>query len=146
MKIVFVTLFYPPTHFGGTETYTHGLAKNLQARGHQVQVVCVEDWGAGSAYWNGVTNDVFDGVPVRRVHLNWMKAPNVNDYLFNNPVVASHFATWLDEWKPDIVHVTSCQTLSASVIVTAKRAGIPAPLLAYVLQQFAVARNLSGSK
>lgn len=125
MKIVFVTLFYPPAHFGGTETYTHGLAKYLQQLGHQVRVLCAEDWGAGSLYWNGVTDELFDGVPVRRLHLNWTKAPNVNDSLFDNPVVGAQFADYLAEWQPDVVHVTSCQTLSVSVIAQAKRAGVP---------------------
>lgn len=125
MKILFVTLFYPPTHFGGTETYTHGLARGLQRMGHAVQVLCAEDWGKGGSYWHGETDDVYDNVPVRRLHFNWTKAPEVNNYLFDNPIVAGQFERYLEEWQPDLVHVTSCQTLSASVIPTAKRAGIP---------------------
>ncbi len=125
MKVLFVTLFYPPAHFGGTETYTHELARGLQRMGHAVQVLCAEDWGKGGAYWHGETDDEYDNVPVRRLHFNWTKAPQVNNYLFDNPIVAEQFERYLTEWQPDIVHVTSCQTLSASVIPAAKRANIP---------------------
>lgn len=125
MKILFVTLFYPPAHFGGTETYTHGLAKGLQQRGHSVQVLCAENWGKGKSYWNGATDDLYEDVPVRRLHLNWTKAPDVNSYLFYNPLVEELVNEYLTEWKPEIVHVTSCQTLSASVIAAAKQAGLP---------------------
>lgn len=125
MKILFVTHLYPPNHIGGTENYTHGLAKGLIKAGQQANVLCVEKWMTGKHYWNGYTDDVYDGVPVRRLHLNWMKAPKVNQYLYDNPVVAQRLKEWLTEWQPDLVHVTSCITLSASVIKAAKQAGLP---------------------
>ncbi|CAG0942298.1 partial Alpha-D-kanosaminyltransferase, partial [Anaerolineae bacterium] len=49
----------------------------------------------------------------------------VNRYLYDNPLVAQHLKDYLAEWQPDIVHVTSCMTLSASVIAVAKQAGLP---------------------
>lgn len=125
MKILFLTHLYPPNHIGGTENYTHGLAKGLIQAGHQVNVLCVEEWAHGGRYWNGYTDDVYEGVPVRRLHLNWMKAPDVNRYLYDNPLVAQHLKEYLGEWQPDIVHVTSCITLSASVIAVAKQVGLP---------------------
>lgn len=125
MKILFLTHLYPPKHIGGTENYTHGIAKGLVAAGHHVNVLCVEEWAKGKHYWNGYTDDVYETVSVRRLHLNWMKAPDVNRYLYDNPMVAQHLVEYLAEWQPDIVHITSCLTLSASVITTAKQVRLP---------------------
>lgn len=125
MKVLYLTHLYPPQHIGGTENYTHALAKGLSALGHQAQVLCVTDWERGERYWNGPSDDVFDGVPVRRLRMNWMKAPEVNRYLYDNPMVADYVEKYLGEIKPDLVHVTSCNTLSASVVKAAKQAGLP---------------------
>lgn len=125
MKVLFLTHLYPPTGLGGTEVYTHGLAAGLVQNGHEVQVLCTEEWDDGPRYWNGQADRVYAGVPVRRLRLNWTKAPDVNRYLYDNPLIAEHLARYLAEVRPDIVHVTSCNTLSASVIGAAKRAGVP---------------------
>jgi glycosyltransferase involved in cell wall biosynthesis len=125
MKILFLTHFYPPRHIGGTETYTHGLAKGLVNAGHQVQVLCVEEWETGAQYWNGFTDDVYDTVPVRRLNLNWTRAANINRDLYDNPVTAAFLEQYLEKTKPDIVHITSCVTLSSGVIPVVKQAGIP---------------------
>ena len=125
MKIFFLTHFYPPHHIGGTENYTHGLAKGLVNAGHQVKVLCVEEWESGAQYWNGFTDDVYDTVPVRRLNLNWTRAANVNRDLYDNPFIANYLEKYLREIKPDLVHITSCITLSASVIAPIKRARLP---------------------
>ncbi|MBI5650358.1 MAG: glycosyltransferase family 4 protein [Chloroflexi bacterium] len=125
MKILFLTHFYPPHHIGGTENYTHGLAKGLVNAGHQVQVLCVEEWETGAQYWNGCADDVYDSVPVRRLNLNWTRAANVNRDLYANPFIANYLENYLRAIKPDLVHITSCITLSASVIAPIKRARLP---------------------
>lgn len=125
MKILLVTSFFPPTHTAGTEKRTFGYAKTLLKRGHQVQVLCAGDWEAGDEYWNGFADDLHEGVPVRRVHLNWQKSPDPNAYLYNNPVLQQNFRDWLSIWKPDVAHITSCITLSASIIRVVKDANIP---------------------
>lgn len=125
MRILFITNGYPPHRWAGTETYTAGIAKRLTERGHDVQVVCGGGWDTGSRYWNGYSDEVRQGVPVRRVHLNWKRAPHPFAYLYDNPVVAEHLGAYLNESEPDLVHVTSCETLSASVLRVAKEAGLP---------------------
>jgi glycosyltransferase involved in cell wall biosynthesis len=125
VKLLFISHFYPPTHIGGTETYTHGLAQGLVRAGHQVQILCAGDWESGQDYLSGSREDVYQGVPVRRLQLNWTKAPDPNHYLYDNPVTAHYLQEWLPKFEPDLVHVTSCNTLSASVIGVAKRMGIP---------------------
>jgi len=125
MKVLFVTHLYPPSGLGGTEVYTHGLATGLLQEGHDVRVLCTEEWDDGPQYWNGIADRVYEGVPVRRVRLNWTRAPDVNRYLYDNPVVDEYLGRYLAELRPDIVHVTSCNTLSASVIAAARRAALP---------------------
>ena len=91
-KILLITHFLPPSHTAGTEQYTLGLGKSLQAKGHEVTILCAEDWNTGEKYWNGVTQEVYDGVPVYRVHLNWTKAADSNRILYDSLPVEK----WLD--------------------------------------------------
>ena len=125
MKILFLVHFFPPTHTAGAENYTFGLARALAGKGHQVYVLCAGTWDKGENYWNGYTDDTYAGIHVRRLHLCWYKAADPNGYLYDNPLAARHLQTWIGEIRPDVVHVTSCYTLSASVIKVCKDAGLP---------------------
>jgi glycosyltransferase involved in cell wall biosynthesis len=125
MKILLASSFFPPTHTEGTEKRTLGYALSLQKLGHDVQVICAGTWNVGGKYWNGFTDESYRQIPVRRIHLNWTMAPDPNQYLYRNPVVERAFGAWLDQWQPDIVHITSCYTLSASVIQAAKSRRLP---------------------
>lgn len=125
MKILLICHFFPPASTSGAENYTFHLARALVQKGHEVQVLCAGTWDNGEHYWNGFTDEVFEGIQVRRIHLCWHKAPDPNRYLYDNPMTAQHLRDWLREIQPDIVHVTSCYTLSASVIPVCKEAGLP---------------------
>ncbi len=125
LKILFITNGFPPHRTAGTEIYTAGLAKELKKRGHSVQVLCAGRWHEGANYWNGYDDDIDQGIPVRRIHLNWKKAPRPFRYLYDNPVVGDFLVDYLSKITPDLVHVTSCETLSASVLRIVKKAGLP---------------------
>lgn len=125
MRILLVSHFFPPGHLGGTEALTLALAHSLQKQKHDVQVVCAENWDKADDYKIAATSDIYEGIPVRRLHFNWAKAPDVFGYLFHNPEVEAYMTAFLDEYKPAIVHITSCYSLSASVITAAHRAGLP---------------------
>ena len=116
MKILLLTHFFPPGHLGGTEVLSFGLAKSLVAAGHTVQVICGESWATAPSYQIRATHEIYDTVPVIRLHFNWMKAPHVFQYLYNNPEVYRYITDFLKDFKPDIVHITSCYTLSASIV------------------------------
>jgi glycosyltransferase involved in cell wall biosynthesis len=125
MNILLVSHFFPPTHNAGTENYTLGLARAFLARGHNVSVVCAEDWQNGGSYWSGVTEDLYKGVPVRRIHLNWNKASDPNRALYDSMPVERWLHRLLETEKPDIVHVTSTYSLGVGVLRSVRRAGIP---------------------
>lgn len=128
MKILLATSFFLPTHTAGTEKRTFGYAKALLERGYEVEVLCVGKWDEGQHYWNGYSDEIYQGIPVRRINLNWQKSPNPNGYLYNNRETAQFFRQCLDEWRPDLVHITSCLTLSASIIAIAREHNLPVVL------------------
>lgn len=128
MRILLITHFFPPRHNAGTENYTLGLAKELISRGHTVSVLCAEDWNSGDSYWNGVTHDTYQGVPVYRIHLNWTKVDMPNRVLFDSPKVESWLAKFLDTLKPELIHITSVISLGVGVLRSAKEKLIPVVL------------------
>jgi len=130
MRIVLITHFFPPGHVGGTEVLSLGLAKQLRSLGHEVQLVCAEDWDSAPGYKIQFRDELVEEIPVRRLRFNWTKAPDVFGYLYNNPEVERHIAALLKEQVPDIVHITSCYSLSASVINAARQANLPIVLSA----------------
>jgi GT2 family glycosyltransferase/glycosyltransferase involved in cell wall biosynthesis len=125
MRILFATRGFPPDTIGGTEVYTYMLASALQRAGHEVSVMCVGRWTDGPHHFNGCTVEAYQGVTTTKLHFNWMRAPDPNRYLYENPEVERFASQHLAELKPDVVHVTSCDRLSASVIPAVKQAGIP---------------------
>jgi len=128
MRVLLVTLFFPPTRNAGTENYTLGVAESLQRRGHQVEVICAEDWERGEAYWNGVRTEQYKGVTVHRLSLNWLKADNPNQVLYDSAEVESWFEQFLLQHQPDVVHVTSTITLGVGLLRAMQRLAIPVVL------------------
>lgn len=125
MKILLVAHFFPPTHTAGAEKRALGYALALQKLGHHVQVVCAGDWDQGEKHWNGFRDENYQGIAVRRIHLNWVKASDPNRSLYDNPQVEAQLGAWLDTWKPDIVHIISLLTLTAAVVRAVKKRGLP---------------------
>ena len=133
MRIVLVTHFFPPTHNAGTENYTLGLAASLKNIGHEVCVICAQDWESGRRYWNGVSRDVYRDVCVYRIHLNWMKAARPNRVLYDSHMVEKWLDQFLIENSADIIHVTAASSLGVGILRSSKRARIP---LALTLMDF----------
>ncbi len=125
MKILLVSGFFPPTHTAGSEKRTLGYALELKKLGHSVQVLCAGSFDEGAQYWNGITDEIYRDIPVRRVYLNWQLAPDPNRYLYDNPVIAEHLDDWITEWQPEVAHIISCYTLSASIIEVLRHRGVP---------------------
>lgn len=128
LRVTLVIDVYPPARTGGATLYTVQLAEALVQLGFAVDVLCAGTWEEGSAPFNGVTQDVRNGVTVHRIHLNWRKAPAPFDHLYDNETLAPVFRTLLAQLQPDIVHVHSCLTLSARIIQEAKAMGFPVVL------------------
>ncbi len=125
MRIAYMTHFYPPSPCGGAGYYTAAIAEAFQAGGATVNVLCADRWGEGQRHINGYSDDVRHGVSVRRLHINWRLAPAPFDYTYDNPALDPLVRDFVAGLHPDVVHITSCYTLSARVISTVKQLGIP---------------------
>jgi len=125
VRILFLTNGYPPLHTAGTEISTEAVATSLARSGHAVFVGCVGRWDEGDHPLNGLDEDEQDGVAVTRFDLNWRRGGDPNRALFDNPATARAVGALVDRVAPDVVHVTSCYTLSASVMREVKARGLP---------------------
>lgn len=125
MKLLYLSNGYPPLQLAGTEVYTAALASAFAQAGHQVDVICTGEWNAGNQAFNGVTREQQSGVAVTRLNLNWTKGPDPNRCLYDNSETEAVLNQYLEQASPDLVHITSCYTLSASIIRAVKRHGLP---------------------
>jgi glycosyltransferase involved in cell wall biosynthesis len=126
VKILLGVHHFPPRHRGGVELRALRLAKALQARGHLIQVVCIEEidrGGAGELDW---VDGAVEGVPVRRLTFNRVLLPSRSEY--DNPLVGAHVDQMLAAWRPDLLHVLSGYLLTASPLVAARARDIPSVL------------------
>jgi glycosyltransferase involved in cell wall biosynthesis len=125
MRVAYISHFYPPTHNAGIEQNTHALATGMLAAGHSVKVLCVNNWTEGDPYWQGQSEDEWEGVPVRRLNVNWKRAANPNANLYDNPFLAERTREFLEDFDPDIVHIASLYTLSMRILEVIRALGLP---------------------
>jgi len=126
MKILYVLHKFLPRYFSGTEIYTYNLAKEMQERGHEIQIFCADEVEKESDYYVSLQDDMYNGLKVHRVSFNRKKTPDIIRFAYDNPVVADHFKSFLSFNQPDIVHITSFLNLSAAIIDPIKSYSIPA--------------------
>ena len=126
MRVLFVVHQYLPRWRGGTEVYTHSLAKELAQR-HDVMVYCHEpalDGGQTPAL-----TETYDGVSVRRVAARTDSGcPSAwrafrHDYC--NRFIERDYETTLADFSPDIVHVQHLKGLSAGLLGRTSKRGLP---------------------
>jgi glycosyltransferase involved in cell wall biosynthesis len=125
MRILLITHFFPPHHNAGTENYTLGLAKSLRSKGHDVCVLCAEEWGSGDSYWNGATDETYQGVPVKRVYLNWVMAKDPNRVLYYSYEMKTWLSQLLEKEPFDIAHILSAYSFGVGILESVKAARIP---------------------
>lgn len=64
MKILAYVHFYPPYHFAGSEIMLHNILRHMQARGHEVKVICTAEPTAPLT-WE------FEGITCERTSVNY---------------------------------------------------------------------------
>jgi len=113
MRILVCSNTYPPHFVGGAELIAHFQCKSLRREGHDVMVFAGESHSRNAHYQH--SDDVYDGVPVRRVRLHAQDfSPAFAN--FSHPAVEQTFAALLDEFRPDLVHVHNVIGLSCSIV------------------------------
>lgn len=125
MNILLAVHHFPPHYHSGAELRAYRTARALQDRGHTVQVICVEEVkpaSPGKLTWE---DDLYEGIPVRRLSLDLEIAPSRLAWIYENPYLEEHLQSFLLNPKPDIFHQISGYLITASGLRTAHRLGIP---------------------
>ncbi|HKE00343.1 MAG TPA: glycosyltransferase, partial [Planctomycetota bacterium] len=125
MRIGFVVHQFFPRHHTGTEQYVRALAREAIRRGDDARVLTHEPHLAATTPGRAVVDDDVEGIPVRRVA--------VARGVVANPVLADHVhplhallaRRWLEEWRPQALHVFHLLGLGSSVLLEAADLGIP---------------------
>ncbi len=124
MKILMAVHHLPPHYTGGAEWRTLRTAVALQERGYQVRVVSIEsikgDPQAGLTWYD----EVYQGVPVRRLTFNLESAPDIFRWKYDNPWVGAHIEALLRLERPDVFHMIGGYLITASALDAAARVGI----------------------
>lgn len=120
MRIAHVTCLYVPEHLGGAPQQCHQIAAEQHRRGHQVAVFTGRL--APDAKMLETTTVSQDGFPVTRIVTTDAFADEVEEN-WRNPAVEPAFRTFLLQYRPEVVHFHSIQSLGASLVGIAKRSG-----------------------
>jgi glycosyltransferase involved in cell wall biosynthesis len=123
--IVLLLGWYYPDSVGGTERYTRMLARDLRVLGYRITIVAPSRDDQEQHY-------EYDGVPVYRYPIDVM--PTTSEVQGKSPPrYFDVFARWLDEVRPDVVHLHSltraCGFFHARYI---KSLGVPLCLTVHV--------------
>jgi glycosyltransferase involved in cell wall biosynthesis len=126
VRILFTVHQFLPEHYAGTEMMTLALAGELKARGHEPHILAAKRSIPGSDIAPGEVVDYeVDGIPVRRVGRPREGAGRPYALEYRNRTMAERTRQYVEEIKPDLVHVMHLQGLSASVIPVFKEFNLP---------------------
>ena len=125
MRILLATHQYFPEHIGGTEVFTHGIAKRLKENNEEVAVVTYIQSTSGNKEDYAVKKIEYEGIPVYQIHYNLSVDPVPVKAEYDNEFVKEQFISILHEVKPALVHFTHAMKISGSVMEACSSLGIP---------------------
>jgi glycosyltransferase involved in cell wall biosynthesis len=107
MKILMVTIGYPPEQVGGTETHVLGLVEALKAKGNTCHVTYIEPFEDAGRPAIEIASREYLGTPVHTVRVN--RAHYMLEFItFDAKLRAALLAAFhrvVAEVQPDVVHV-----------------------------------------
>lgn len=115
-----------PQHKAGTEVLTLKIAKELLNRGHEILVVSCDPPDQDARHATGPESQdyEYDGIKVHAIGESLRLKNYSYQHEFIHPEIGEHFASVLNQFKPDLVHIMHAQNLSARVIEKAKELGL----------------------
>jgi glycogen synthase len=129
VRVLTVTNWYPPHHLGGYELSCFDVMTRLEARGHEVHVLC-GDTRLGSD--DSVTDADHESRVRRSLRLyhdgDRILRPSWRDRLAIEQQNQHELTTALREVRPDVVSIWHLAAVSHGVLTTVARSGIPVVL------------------
>jgi len=125
MKIVIAVHHFLPRYTGGSEQHAYRIATELRARGHQVRVVCVERIDSGPAAGVAWEDEVFRGIPVRRLSFDRTLVPDPVRWEYDNPWIGDHLRTFLQADTPHVFQLIGGYLHTGRVLGIARELGVP---------------------
>ncbi|MFQ5503380.1 MAG: glycosyltransferase family 4 protein [Planctomycetota bacterium] len=122
MKILQVLSSYLPEDSAGTQLHVRDLCAGLRKLGHETEVFAglsgkdFEEFELSRSEW--------EGVPVTRVTNNYRDVDRF-ELLYASPRIDARFGAFLDEAKPDLVHVHHLTGLATSILELVSERGLP---------------------
>jgi len=129
MRVLITVHQFPPHHLGGAEWQAYRIAHWLKEEGHNIRVICVESDTHGPAGQLEYKDELYKGIPVRRLFFNLPLAPDPFRWSFRNPLIEQHLLAYLRDFQPNVLHLISGYLMSGSVISAARSSGIPVVLM-----------------
>lgn len=125
MKILIAVHHLPLQYTGGAEWRAYRTAHELQARGHQVQLISVEkiDQPNGGQYTS--EDEIFRGVKVRRLFYDYHAAVDPFKINYDNPWTEHAVEDLLVNDRPDVFHLMGGYLMSGSVLRASRQQGVP---------------------
>ena len=124
MRVLLTSHQFLPKYSFGTEKLTFECGRELLKRGHSVHVLTSEPASLAipqNSHWDYD----YQGLKVRLFGLSVGETPDPLRYEFDNPDMAANMRGYIEEVRPDVVHVWHAGRLSGSIIKTAKELGLP---------------------
>ena len=123
MRITFVVHQFPPHYFTGTESYALAVGRELQRRGHAVDVFTLDPrHQEEDRLWRESHEDVH-GLPVRRLTFWWQLGRDWQRMEYRHPRMAEVFAQHLRDRGTDVVHSFHLRHVGADLVDATKAAG-----------------------
>jgi len=120
MKIVHLIHNFPPEFRGGTEIYLHALCKEQIKAEHDVSVIC----GSETRKWcDNFEAGEYDGIPLQR----FFRLPQGEEFTVDNYLERFEglLIDYLENRRPDIVHLHHWMNLSNRLLSVAAEVSIP---------------------
>lgn len=116
LRITLVVHQFPPNYFTGTEQYVLNVGRELQRRGHDVDVFSLDPaFGEATGPWRESREEVH-GLPVRRINF-WMNiGRDWRRMEYRHPYMAEVFAQHMRDRDTQVVHSFHLRHLGADLI------------------------------
>ncbi|HYO49201.1 MAG TPA: glycosyltransferase, partial [Chloroflexia bacterium] len=143
MKILMVTIGYPPEQVGGTETHVLGLVEALKAKGNTCHVTYIEPFEDAIGPAIAIASREYLGTPVHMVRVN--RAHHMLEFItFDTKLRAALLAAFhrvVADVHPDVVHVLPLRLEVESYLIESLRQQGQKVVLSYLSSTTGCARG-----